>query len=247
MFVFAFGVGTYVIFALTALYAIGFVESWVVAFTIDGTPGAETHLAAWVVNPILLGLFAGQHWLMAHPECRRLMARWVHPVLERSVQVLVSCLVLMFVFLRWMPMPFVLWDVGVNPLGFLLEMLSFGGWCLALVATFQLDHFELFGLKQVIYHARGEYLPPAEFQTPFPYSWVRHPAYLGVLVAVWCTPRMTVGHLLFAIGATAFVHYAAQLEERTLVYAHHEYRAYQAEVPMLNPFQRRHGARWSGR
>jgi len=239
MFAFAFGIGAYVIFALTFLYAIGFVENWVVAFTIDGPPGASVgHPAGWVLNVFLLALFAAQHSLMARPEFKRVWARTIPPVLERSAYVLVSSLMLMFVFLRWTPIPFVLWDVGVNLFGFLLEMLSYAGWALVLASTFQIDHLELFGLKQVLCHVRCEDPPRTEFQVPFLYRFVRHPTYLGFLVAFWCTPRMTVGRLLFAALATAYILVAVRFEERDLEHEHFEYRAYRQRVPRLLPFRR---------
>ncbi len=248
MFAFAYGVGAYVVFVLTFFYSVGFVENWLVAFTIDGAPGAGVgHPRGWLLNVILLGLFGAQHSLMGHPEVRRVWRAFLPPVLERSTHVLVSCVLLMLVFLRWTPMPFVVWDLGFNPVAFGVEMLSYTGWVFALAATFQLDHLELFGLKQVFCHARGEDLPQSEFQTPTFYRWVRHPIYLSLLVAFWCAPRMTLGHLLFAALATVYVRFVVRLEERGLVLVHPEYRVYQARVPMLNPFQRRTVGNGSGR
>jgi len=239
MFVFAYGVGAYVIFLLTFLYAIGFVSNWGVSLTIDGTPGAAGGgLGAWIVNAGLLWLFAVQHSLMARPAFKRVWTRIVPAVIERSTYVLVSSLMLMLLFGRWTPIPFVVWDLGLNPLGFALEMLSFAGWALVLLGTIQIGHFELFGLKQVFLHARGEELPPPKFRVPFLYRWVRHPIYLGFLLAFWSTPRMTLGHLLFAALTSGYVLVAIRLEESDLARAHWQYRGYQSRVPMLFPVQR---------
>lgn len=239
MFVFAYGVGAYLLFVLTFLYSIGFVENWIVAFTIDGAPGAAGGgSVAWLGNAALLGLFAAQHALMGRPVFRREWARFLPAAAERSTHVLVSSLLLMLVFLRWSPIPHEVWNAGFGPLAFALEMLSFAGWGLALAGTFQLDHLELFGLRQAICHARGGALPPPKFRTPFLYRWVRHPIYLGLLVALWATPRMTLGHLYFAALATAYVLLAVRLEERDLARRHFEYRGYQTRVPMLLPGRR---------
>lgn len=236
MFVFAYGVGAYLLFLLSFLYSIGFVENWIVARSIDGAPGtAGGGPGAWLGNVALLGLFAAQHSLMARPAFKRAWTRLVPAAAERSTYVLLSSLLLMLVFLRWTPIPREVWDLGVHPLAFALEMLSFAGWGLALVGTFQLDHLELFGLKQVFCHARGETLRPPKFRTPFLYRWVRHPIHLGFLLAFWATPRMTLGHLLLAGFMTVFVLFAVRLEERDLARAHWEYRGYQTRVPMLLP------------
>jgi steroid 5-alpha reductase family enzyme len=141
----------------------------------------------------------------------------------------------MLLFGRWTPLPFALWDFSLHPLGFLVEMLSYAGWALVLLSTFQLDHFELFGLKQVFFHARGEELPPPRFRTPFLYRWVRHPLYLGFILAFWATPRMTLGHLLFAGLTTGYILVAIRLEERDLARTYWQYRGYQTRVPMLIP------------
>ncbi len=246
MIIFAFGVGAYVALVLTTLYAIGFVGNWIVAFTVDGTPGHMSHPMGWILSLALLGLFAAVHSGLAHPEVRRWWPSFVPPALGRSLHVLVSCVLLMLAFLRWTPMPFVVWDLGVNPLAFLVEMSSYGGWMLALMASVQLDHLELFGLRQVLAQVRGEETPLPEFQEPLLYRCVRHPLYLGLLVAVWCAPRMTLGHLLLAVLVTAYVRFLARREDKTHVLVHPEYRDYQARVPMLIPFRRPAGTRRRG-
>lgn len=234
MFVFAYGVVAYAISLLTFLYAIGFVENWIVDYTVDGTK-AGGGPAAWLENVILVGLFGLLHSLMARPAFKRLWRRLLPAAIERSTYVLVSSVCLMLLFLRWNPIPLEVWNVGVNPLGFALEMLPFVGWALALAGTFQLDHLEFFGVRQVLHHAHGEELPPARFQTPFLYRWVRHPIQLGFLLAFWSTPRMTLGHLLFAGLMTGYILFALRLEERDLAHRHFQYRAYQTRVPMLFP------------
>jgi len=243
MFVFAYGVGAYVVFLLTFLYAIGFVGNWVVSLTIDGAiGGVDTSgggVAAWIGNVFLLALFALQHSVMARPVFKREWTRIVPPAAERSTYVLVSSLTLMLVFARWKPIPTVLFDLDANALGFLLEILSYVGWAIVLVSTFQIDHFELFGLKQVYLHARGEELPRPTFHTPFLYRYVRHPIYAGFLLAFWSTPRMTLGHLLFAVMTTAYILVAIRLEENDLSNMHWEYRSYRTRVPMLWPLKLR--------
>jgi protein-S-isoprenylcysteine O-methyltransferase Ste14 len=238
MVVFGFGVGAYVIFLLSFLYAIGFVENWIVARTIDGVSGTGAgDLAAWLGNAVLLGLFALQHSIMARPAFKRAWTKIVPAAMERSVFVLCASLLLFLLFLRWTPIPREVWNFGVNPVSFVIEMLSYVGWTIVLAATFQIDHFELFGLKQVWFHARGEPLPVASFQVPFFYRWVRHPIYLGFVLAFWCTPRMTLGHLLFAVLTTGYMLFALRLEERDLVHMHPEYRAYRERVPMIFPLK----------
>ncbi len=236
MVVFAYGVGAYVVFVLTALYSVGFVDNWVVSHTLDGGSGAGGGwLEAALANAVLLGLFALQHAFMGRPVFKSAWARIFPGAAERSTHVLVSSLFLMIVFLRWRPIPFELWSLELHPLGLVLEVLSFAGWALAFVGTIQIGHLELFGLAQVIAHVRGETPESARFDVPFLYRWVRHPIYFGLLVAVWCTPEMTLGHLLFAGMSTALVVVLARMEERDLAREHRAYRDYQARVPMLLP------------
>ena len=239
MFLFAYGVGAYVLFLLTLLYSIGFVENWIVSLTLDGArAGATGGVADWLGNTVLFGLFAAVHLFMGRPVFRQAWAQILPPAAERSTRVLVSSLSLMVVFGRWTPIPQEVFNAGIGLFAFLLEMLSYAGWALALAGTFQLDHLELFGLRQVFSHARGEEPPPPEFRIPYLYRWVRHPIYLGILVAVWATPRMTLGHLLFAVLVTVYVRFVARLEEDELARKHVEYRRYQAFVPMLLPGRR---------
>jgi protein-S-isoprenylcysteine O-methyltransferase Ste14 len=239
MVVFAYGVAAYVVFVLTALYAVGFVGSWFVSQTLDGGSGTGGGgLEAGLANALLFGLFALQHAFMGRPVFRSAWARILPGAAQRSTHVLVSSLSLMLVFLRWRPIPFELWSLGLHPLGLVLEVLSSAGWALAFVGTIQIGHLELFGLAQVVAHANGRAPAPARLEVPFLYRWVRHPIYLGLLVAVWCAPVMTLGHLLFAGLSTALVVALARMEERDLSDELHEYREYQARVPMLLPRSR---------
>ena len=235
MFVFAYGVGAYVIFVLTSVYAVGFTEN-VVSHTIDGVHGTGGNwLAAGLSNAVLLTLFGLQHAFMRQPAFKRAWTSILPVSAQRSTHVLVSCLFLMLVFLRWREIPLELWSLSLNPLGLVLELLSYSGWAIAIAGTFEIGHLELFGLGQVLAHVRGEALKPARFDVPFLYRWVRHPIYFGLLVALWCAPTLTVGRVLFAAFATYYVAILARMEEQELVREHSEYRAYQARVPMLLP------------
>lgn len=241
MVAFVYGVLAYVAFVFTALYAVGFVEGGFTARSLDGAsrPG-EGWVAAVVADTVLLGLFAVQHTLMGRPVLRSALAQVLRAPVERSTHVLVSSLFLMQVVLRWKPIPFELWNLELHPLGLALEIAACAGWVIAFAATFQIDHLALFGLAQVIAHARGDDTEPepARFELPYLYRWVRHPIYFGLLAALWCAPVMTIGHLYFAGVVTAWVVFLARLEERDLAVELREYRAYQARVPMLLPRSR---------
>ena len=235
MFVFAYGVGAYVAFVLTALYTVGFLENSVVSRTIDHAVVTERWFDALLSNTILVGFFALQHTLMGRRVFRDAWARTLPESLERSTRVLVSSLFLTQVLLRWRPIPTELWSLELNPLGLLLEVLSIAGWAIAISGTFQIDHLALFGLGQTYAHSRGEEWEPARFELPYLYRWVRHPIYFGLLVALWCAPVMTVGRVLLAGLVTLWFRILARLEEEDLAREHREYRAYQARVPMLFP------------
>ena len=239
MVVFGYCVIAYVAFVLTSLYAVGFVGNWSVSLTVDRV--SETSggwFTAMLVNAILVGLFALQHTLMGRPAFRSAMARIAPAAVERSTHVLISSLFLMQVFARWRPIPYRLYSFELSSLGFALELLSLSGWALAFFATFQFSHLDLFGLAQGLAHVRGEAPTGAQFEVPFLYRWVRHPIYFGILVAVWCAPVMTVGHLLLAAMITAWVRVLARLEETDLALEHPEYGRYRAHVPMLFPRSR---------
>lgn len=235
---FVYGVVSYLIFFVTFLYAAGFVGNLVVPKGLDGTPTASLGTSL-LVNLGLLGLFAAQHSIMARPAFKRAWTRIVPQPVERSTYVLFSSLALLLLFWQWRPLGGVVWNVE-NPVGRVLLHGGFAfGWLLVLVTTFLINHFDLFGLRQVWLHLRNQPYRPLAFTTPGPYRLVRHPLYVGWFFAFWSTPTMTVTHLLFAVATTAYILIAIRFEERDLVAAHPEYDRYRAEVPMLIPSSRR--------
>jgi len=231
-------VASYLLFLAVFLYAVGFVGNLPVPKSIDSGPEGPPFFAA-LVDSLLLLLFAVPHSVMARPAFKRWWTRFVPPPVERSTYVLVSSLALALLFWQWQPIPAVVWDVG-HPAGrWPLHAVFWAGWALALVSTFLIDHFDLFGLRQVYLYASGrEYTPPA-FRTPGLYRSVRHPLMTGFLLAFWSTPTMTLGHLLFAVATTAYILIALQLEERDLVgFYGDRYRTYQEQAGVLLPFPR---------
>lgn len=232
--IFIYGVVCYAIFFATFLYAIGFVGGFGVPVTIDGEPTAPLGQAL-LINTLLLGAFAVQHSLMARPAFKRRWTRIVPEPAERSTYVLFSSLLLIALFAYWEPMGGVIWDVQ-DPIAQALLYGLFGlGWVLVLVATFLINHFDLFGLRQVWLHLRGKRYTHLKFGTPWLYRYVRHPLYVGWFLAFWATPHMTAAHLLFALTATTYILIAIQLEERDLMKFHPEYAGYRRRVPMLIP------------
>lgn len=232
-----YGLLVYAAFLAVFLYAIGFVADvpWLPK-TVDSGGGGTGTAAALLINVVLLGLFAVQHSVMARRGFKRAWTRLVPAFAERSTYVLATTLVLALIFWQWRPMTGVVWSVE-NPLGAGVLWAVFGlGWVTVLVATFLIDHFELFGLRQVYAHWRGQEFTPPSFKTPALYRAVRHPIYLGFILAFWATPHMSTGHLLFAIATTGYIFVGAWLEERDLVaYFGDRYREYRQRVPMLVP------------
>jgi protein-S-isoprenylcysteine O-methyltransferase Ste14 len=232
--VFAYGVISYLAFFLTYLYAVGFVGNVVVPKSLDSAPTAPFGTAL-LINLGLLGLFAVQHSVMARPAFKRQLLRLIPASAERSTYVLLSSLALILLFWQWSPLGGVVWDVQ-DPAAQVALYAAFGfGWLLVLVTTFLINHFDLFGLRQVWLYLLGREYKPLHFVTPGPYRLVRHPLYLGWLFAFWATPTMTVTHLLFAVMTTAYILVAIQLEERDLIDAHPEYADYKRRVPMIVP------------
>jgi methanethiol S-methyltransferase len=231
----AYGTTSYVIFLGTFLYAIGFVSGLFVPKTIDsGT--AITPLTAIVINLVLLSVFAVQHSGMARRGFKRVLTGLVSPVVERSTYVLCASLALITVFAFWQPVPGVVWSIGNSAAAAGVAALSALGWLIVLYSTFLISHFELFGLKQVVLNFLGRALEPIRFHTPGLYRFVRHPIYLGFIIAFWAAPTMTVGHLLFAFVTTAYIFVGIALEERDLIATFgDEYRRYKERVAMLLP------------
>ncbi len=236
---FAYGLFCYAVFFATFLYAIGFVGGFLVPTALDGAPRGGV-VSALAVDVALLLLFAVQHSVMARGWWKELLTRVVPKPLERSTYVLFSSLALIVMFWQWRPIGGVVWHV-TNPGGRLaLQALFAFGWGLVLVSTFLINHFDLFGLRQVWLAFRERPYTPLAFGTPGPYKLVRHPLYVGWFFAFWMTPTMTVAHLVFALATAGYILVAIQLEERDLVRAHGElYASYRRSVPMLVPFLRR--------
>ena len=232
----AYGLVCYAIFFATFLYAVWFV------FTMDATPGGPLRPLSTrvLIDALLLTVFALQHSVMARQSFKRAWTRIVPVEAERSTYVLFASLALLLLIRFWQPLLGLIWQVQ-NPVGIrILQGLFFLGWLIVLGTTFLIDHFELFGLKQVWLFFSGKEFEPLGFVTPGPYRFVRHPLYLGFLIAFWSTPTMTAGHLFFAIMTTAYILVAIQFEERDLTGIHGEqYRSYRKSVSMLTPWPRK--------
>jgi protein-S-isoprenylcysteine O-methyltransferase Ste14 len=235
---FIYGVVCYAIFFATFLYAIGFVTNRIVPKTIDTgefIPARE----ALVIDVLLLLIFAIQHSAMARRPFKQWLTHWMPAAIERSTYVLCSSLALILLFWLWRPLPTVIWHIDNPLLANVAMALSLIGWVVVLVSSFLINHFELFGLHQVANNLAGKAMPEPRFRTPFFYKSVRHPIYLGFIVAFWATPTMTIGHLLFAVGTTAYILVGIFFEERDLVRLFgDEYRHYQDRVSMLIPWQK---------
>jgi protein-S-isoprenylcysteine O-methyltransferase Ste14 len=226
---------SYLIFLGTFLYAVGFVSGYVVPKTVD-TGSTSSLTIALLVNLVVMSIFAVQHSGMARRGFKALFARFASPAIERSTYVLLASLSLILLYWQWQPMPSVVWNIENSVAAGVVTAGGFLGWLIVLYSTFLISHFELFGLTQVVSHFAGRVTEPMKFKTPGLYRLIRHPIYLGFIIAFWCTPVMTLGHLLFAAVTTAYIFVGIYLEERDLVAMFgDEYRRYRNRVAMLVP------------
>jgi protein-S-isoprenylcysteine O-methyltransferase Ste14 len=233
---FLYGLVAYVVFLFTLLYAIGFVEGRLVPKAIDTGTGVLTH-EALVVNLLLMSLFAVQHSVMARKQFKRWWTQFVPASVERSTYVLFSSLALLF--WQWRPIPGVVWQITDPKIADVIVGLSLFGWLLALFSSFLINHFELFGLHQVAGNLAGRTMPEPKFKTPLLYNFIRHPLYLGFMIAFWSAPVMTAGHLLFAAVTTAYIFVGIFLEERDLIELFgDQYRQYCKTASMIIPWRR---------
>ncbi|PRX57514.1 methanethiol S-methyltransferase [Flagellimonas meridianipacifica] len=237
---FLYGIVAYLIFLGTFLYAIAFVGDFLVPKTIN----SGTEIDFWPalgVDVALMTLFALQHSVMARPGFKRWWTKFVPKPIERSTFVLLSSLALILLYWKWVPMKTVVWEVS-SPVGIVILYVLFAlGWLIVLLATFMINHFDLFGLKQVYEYLKNIESKPVEFKLTLFYRIVRHPIMLGFIIAFWATPVMTLGHLIFAVTTTLYILVAiSYLEESDLVKMHGEkYREYQKKVPKILPFPRK--------
>ena len=235
---FLYGISAYAIAFATLLYAIGFVSELLVPKTInDGAVGPASE--AIIVDLLLMALFAVQHSVMARPGFKRWWTQLVPKSVERSTYVLLAGLALALLFWQWRPLPAAVWHIADPQIAMMVTGVSLFGWVLLFASTFMINHFELFGLHHVANNLVGRPMPEARFKTPVLYKLVRHPIYLGLLIAFWAAPTMTVGRLLFAAVTTAYIFVGIWLEERDLVDLFGEdYRRYRDRVSMLLPWRK---------
>ncbi len=234
-----YGLAAYLVFFFTFLYAIGFVTGMIVPKTVDAGPTGPLSQSL-LVDLLLMSLFAIQHSVMARSGFKRWWTQYVPVAVERSTYVLFASLCLILLFRYWRPIPGVVWEVPDEGIATALSAVPFFGWFIVLVSTFLINHFELFGLHQVAVTLTGRRMPQPRFQTPGLYKLVRHPIYLGFIIAFWATPLMTTGHLLFAAVTTAYILVGICLEERDLTALFGDrYRQYRQRVGMLLPYRRK--------
>lgn len=232
--VFAYGAVCYAVFLATFLYAIGFVGNVAVPKSLDSSPALPWPIAI-MIDAALLSVFALQHSVMARPFFKRAITRWIPAAAERSTYVLASSAALLLLFWQWQPLGGVVWQVEYPLASGLLHAGFAFGWLLVLLTTFSINHFDLFGLRQVWRELRGLPQSKLAFVLPLPYRVVRHPLYVGWFFAFWCAPTMTITHFFFACVTTVYILVAIQFEEADLAAEHPEYRVYRRHVPVLIP------------
>ena len=235
---FLYGIIAYVVFFASFLYAIGFVSNMIVPKSIDS--GMEGPLMeALLINSLLLGLFAVQHSVMARPAFKKWWTKFVPKSVERSTYVLVASLLLFLMYWQWRPMTDSIWNLE-GTASMVMTVIFWSGWVIVLVSTFIINHFDLFGLRQVYMNLKSKELTPLDFKTSLFYKYVRHPIMSGFIIAFWATPQMSMGHLFFAIMTTGYILVGIYFEEKDLVSFYGDtYKDYKNQVSMLIPLPKK--------
>lgn len=232
-----YGVVSYIIFFLSFLYAIGFVGNLFVPKSIDSGEVAGV-VPSMIINVILLGLFAIPHSVMARPVFKQWFTRYIPEVIERSTYVLLSSLLLFFLYWQWQPMTGVIWHIESSIVSMIIMGIFWFGWLIVLLSTFMTNHFDLFGLRQIVINFKGQEYRHLDFRMIGLYRLCRHPLMLGFIIAFWAAPVMTTGHLLFSVATTVYIFIALQFEERDLLkFFGDTYETYQKKVPMVFPYK----------